>query len=176
MGINDSSNESSTALDRQEVQLRGGHVVEISSSEAGATLRLRGREGDGGIEIEIGWSPQGPVARLRAARIDLEATADVSVRCNRFEVQAAEGISLTSRGDLTASAEAVEVEARTGRIVARANDDVQLLGEQILLNCDRSPAVPDWVTQAPGLLMGELIATVRDERAKDEREADHVPR
>jgi len=165
--------------DLQEIHLRGGHVVEIASNEGGATLRLRDTATSAGLEIEIGWSPQGPVARVRAARIDFETTADVSLRCNSFQVEAARGISLRAQGDLTASGAAVAVEAREGRVVARANDDVQLLGEQILLNCDRTPEVPDWVKLAPGLMMNELvaiadssgdeelIATVRGEQGKE---------
>lgn len=100
----------------------------------------------------------GPVARLRAARVELETTSEVSLRCARFDVEATGGINLRAGGDLTTSAEAVGVEARSGRIVARANDDVQLLGEQILLNCDRAPAIPEWVTQAPSLVLGERFA------------------
>jgi len=147
-----------TPDDLQQISLRGGHIVEIASNESGATLRLRDTAASAGLEIEIGWSPQGPVVRVRAARIDFETTADINLRCNSFQVEAAQGISLRAQGDLTASGAAVAVEAREGRVVARANDDVQLLGEQVLLNCDRTPEVPDWVKLAPGLMMNELLA------------------
>jgi len=146
-------------LERQEVRLRGGQVVEIASREDGALVRLAQGGGDPrAVEIEVAWSADGPVARVRAVRIEVETTADMSLRCKSFQVQAAEGIHLSAGADLKTTAQAVELEARTGRIVARANDDVQLLGEQILLNCDRSPPLPDWVPQAPGLMMGELLA------------------
>jgi hypothetical protein len=137
----------------------------------------------GAVEIELGWSPAGPVARVRAARIDVDTTADINVRCKSFQVQASEGINLRAGGAFESSAEAVELEARTGRIVARANDDVQLLGEEVLLNCDRTPPIPSWVAQAPGLMMGELldiadasgdaelVAAVRDQPSKE-----HAPR
>jgi hypothetical protein len=173
----------STQGDHHEVRLRGGHLVEIASRDDGATLRVRGADARDGIEIEIAWSPDGPVARVRAARIDLETSADVSLRCKSFQVQAAEDIKLRAGGALDASAKAVELEARTGRIVARANDDVQLLGEEILLNCDRTPELPEWVTQAPGLMMGELLAvadaTGDDElvaEVRDQRSKEHAPR
>ena len=140
----------------QTVRLSGGHSVEIASTEDRALLRV-GCDGDGkAIEVEIAWSAAGPVARLRAARVDLETTAELSLRCARFDVEATGNINLRAGGDLTTSAETVGVEARSGRIVARANDDVQLLGEQILLNCDRAPAIPEWVTQVPGLAVEEL--------------------
>jgi hypothetical protein len=169
--------------DRHEVCLRGGHLVEIASRDDGATLRVRDAGARDGIEIEIRWSPDGPVARVRAARIDLETSADVSVRCKTFQVHAAEDIKLRAGGALEASAKALDLEARTGRIVARANDDVQLLGEEILLNCDRTAELPEWVTQAPGLMMGELLAVADasgdDElvaEVRDQRSKEHAPR
>ena len=175
------------ATERQEILLRGGHLMEIASRDDGATLRVRAADhrgaGPGAVEIELGWSDAGPVVRVRAARIDVDTTADINVRCKSFQVQASEGIHLRAGGVLESSAEAVELEARTGRIVARANDDVQLLGEEVLLNCDRTPPIPAWAAQAPGLMMGELldisdasgdpelVAAVRDEPSKE-----HAPR
>jgi hypothetical protein len=146
------------ATDLQEIRLRGGHLVEIASNEESATLRLRSAGAGEGLEIEVAWTPQGPLARVRAASIDLQTTADVSLRCNSFAIEASQGISLRAQGNIAASGAAVAVEAREGRVVARANDDVQLLGEQVLLNCDRTPEIPDWVKQGPGLMMPELVA------------------
>ena len=159
------------APELQQVRLRGGHVVEIASSASGATLRVGGAEDPGGVEIEIRWSSEGPVARVRAARIDVATTADVNVRCKSFQVETTDRINLRAGGSLEASAQAVDLEARAGRIVARANDDVQLLGEEILLNCDRTPEIPEWVTQAPGIMMGELLS-ISDESGDAELVAD----
>lgn len=49
------------------------------------------------------------------------------------------------------------LEARVGSVVARANDDVQLLGENVLLNCDRTAPVPDWVTAPARAAARELL-------------------
>jgi hypothetical protein len=178
-----STKSTEITTDLQEIRLRGGRVVEIASSDDGATLRLRDTGATEGLEIEIAWSPQGPVARVRAARIDLQTTADVSLRCNSFAVETSQGISLRAQGDVTASGAAVAVEAREGRVVARANDDVQLLGEQVLLNCDRAPEIPDWVKQAPGLMMNELIALAESSGDDDliatvrcQQDKEHEPR
>lgn len=170
------------ATELKEVRLRGGHVVEIASTDDTTLVRMRSAGATEGLDIEIAWSPQGPVARVRAARVDLQTTEDLHISCKRFAVEASHEIALQAKGDFTASGAAVAVEARTGRVVARANDDVQLLGEQILLNCDRTPELPDWVQQAPGSLFNQLVALADASGDKDlitalrgEQDGDHAP-
>jgi hypothetical protein len=163
----------------REIRLRGGRTIEIASADDVTRLCVRG-DADRAVDIEIEWSAQGPIARVRAARIDVDTTADVNLRCETFRVHATKEIDLEARGELRASASAVGLEARDGRVVARANDEVQLLGEQILLNCERSTEIPDWVRQAPGLMFNELVGiaeasgdpelidTIRGEMSKDD--------
>jgi hypothetical protein len=69
----------------------------------------------------------------------------VTVRCKSFVVPASENVDLRAGADLVAEAATMELFAREGGLRARANDDVQLLGERILLNCDRQPTMPEWV-------------------------------
>ena len=81
---------------------------------------------------------------------------DLVARCNRFGVEARESIDLVSAGPLRAEGREVAVHARRGSAVVEASDDVQLLGEQVLLNCDRPAPLPAWV--APALPPERTIA------------------
>lgn len=174
------SAEENLVLSDHQTALGERHVVRLSSTDRGAALTVHAADGRPCIEIEISIGPQGPVARLRTAAVQIEASEDVDVRCRAFRVEASEDISLRSQGAVKASGGTVALDARLGSVVARANDDVQLLGENILLNCDRTPPVPDWVTaplrQAADELLGleeasgdaRLISSVRGESQPDD--------
>lgn len=89
--------------------------------------------------------------RVAAASIELDAAHDALARCRRFEVAATESITLASQGDVAVRAHGrVDVAAATGDVRLQANDDVQLLGEHVLLNCDPTPPMPAWASGAPG--------------------------
>ena len=126
-----------------------------------ATLRVRG-EGDRELEIEIRFDPQGPVLRVNAPRLELQSAGDVSVNCQTFRVNASQRIDLRSAGDLTQTAgrnarldaQRVDVEAAPGAIRLKANDEIQALGEMILLNCEH----PRTDTPMPGWTQGAHVA------------------
>jgi hypothetical protein len=101
------------------------------------------------MEIEVAFTADGPVVRTRANALELTSLGRVTARCASFEVDAEENIALRSRGTFAVEARAVDVEATHEGVSIRANDDVQLLGEHVLLNCDPSPPVPAWVPVVP---------------------------
>ena len=134
-------NEAGSAMDRAEqppvrLALGAERVLVVHAREDRAGIRVC-REGDARpeIEIEIVITPAGPVLRARAAGLELDATDKIVARCREFRVEAEESIAL---------------EAARGGVTVRANDDVKLLGEQILLNCEREPPMPAWVPVARG--------------------------
>jgi hypothetical protein len=104
------------------------------------------------LEIEIRMTSSGPMLRARAHAIELEATHEIRARCERFAVDASKGIELRSGGDLVQTAEngvrlggaEIDVAASRGDVRLKANDDVQLKGEMVLLNCDRPEPAPSW--------------------------------
>jgi hypothetical protein len=144
-----SSTEKQLVVSESHVELGEQHVVQLSATRGSATLTVRGPEGRPGLELEIALGPEGPVVRLKTAALQIQTTQDVDVSCRAFRVDASEGIDLRAR--------AVAVEARVGSVVARANDDVQLLGENVLLNCDRTAEIPDWVTAPSTVALRELL-------------------
>ena len=104
--------------------------------------------GDNGLQVE-----------LSAASVRMRANGDLTVACDRFDVRAASGISLVSGGDIAqdalgnvsvrADAEIMTEsagqshQARLGNYCVRANDDVEMNGERLCLNCESPlPAPP----------------------------------
>jgi hypothetical protein len=138
----------------EPVALGLGWSVVLERRSRGAVLRVQHPE-QAPVAIEIAITASGPVIRAAAAALELESATDIVARCERFAVEARESASIRAQtieqqatGELSLSGSSVGVDARLGGVVVHANDDVQLLGEQVLLNCDRDPPVPSWIPQA----------------------------
>lgn len=132
----------------RSLALRDGGRVRLSREPEGEALTVVSAEGE--VRLEVLVTPEGAVVRLAGPRVAIEADGALSLRCARFDLRA-ESISLGATGDAslsagrgleihaghdaTVSAQAVAVEARRGEIALRANDDVALNGERVLLNC-----------------------------------------
>jgi hypothetical protein len=122
------------------VALGRGWLVSFHPSDRGARLRLR-HPRQRPVDVEIVLGADGPVVRAAAAALEITATDEISARCRRFSVDAA--------GSFAVRAADVALTARSGGVAIRANDDVAVNGEQVLLNCDRDPPAPSWLP-SPG--------------------------
>ena len=130
--------------------------VSLSSQDGRALVRIEAA-GRQDLELSIEMGPAGPVIRARAAVLDVQAET-IAVGCRQFSVDASESLQLRSGGDLIAqaagqhqtTAHEVGVTATHGSVRLRANDDVQLLGEQLLLNCERPAPLPAWLPRLEG--------------------------
>ncbi len=138
----------------QTLPLGGAHALEVVAGVGCARVRVLSSGQDAGLELEIVITERGPTLRVRAAALEFETPGDVGVRCRRFAVEASESVTLTAGAEARVEADAVTLEARKGMAKIRANDDVQLMGEQVLLNCERQAPMPSWVQtlDAPALL------------------------
>lgn len=137
-----------TAAGTRSLALRDGGRVRLSREPGGEALKVV--SADGALRLEVVLTPAGAVLRFAGPRVSIEAGGELSLRCARFEVHA-EQISLGASGDVAVaagrglevhaghdalvSAQALKVEARRGDLALRANDDVALDGERVLLNC-----------------------------------------
>jgi hypothetical protein len=126
----------------QALILAGGSRLEMVPTTDGAKVALRAADGQPQLEIEVVLTAAGPLIRARATALDIDVARDLVARCETFRVEATETIDLVSRHDLS-------VTATTGSVRVQANDDVQLLGEQVLLNTDRQAELPFWLNAAP---------------------------
>jgi len=134
----------------RRMTLSSGRVVEAQAEGEGRD-RLTIKNPSGEVELEIRMTERGPVLKFRAADVELEATRDVKLACDNFHVEARGAIVEEAGGDLrqrikgnadvkvrgrmTLAAKETRVQAKRGNVQVEANDDVEILGERIKLNC-----------------------------------------
>ena len=147
--------------------LAAGRSLQVDTTADQAHLCIRA-DGQRDLSITIRFEQTGPVVSVQARELQLTGFDNITAECATFAVHARERIELHSGGDLLQQAQdtarivgrQVEVEATPGAIRMKANDEVQLLGEMILLNCDHPstlPPTPSWASceQTPLALPAE---------------------
>ncbi len=82
----------------------------------------------GEVLLEIALTPAGPRLRFHAAELELDCRGSFEVRCDRFQVETTGDIVQRAGRDM-------RLEARRGDVEVCANDDVNLNGERVRLNC-----------------------------------------
>jgi hypothetical protein len=112
-------------------ELPSGRLLVVRSSDGGESIEVHTPAGQ--VEVHIALTDAGPLVRLRAARLELEATDAVAVRCRRFELEAREALELHSAGKVHVTGQELRV---------RTQDDIHMNGAIIRLNCDEEPAPP----------------------------------
>jgi hypothetical protein len=132
-----------------------GWSAVLEPKSRGAILRLVHPQQES-VAVEIAITAQGPVIRASAAALEIESATDISARCARFTVEARESVTLRApeityqaSGVLRAEGSSIALDAKAGDVRIRANDDVQVLGEQVLLNCERDAVMPNWLPKPP---------------------------
>jgi len=112
----------------------------------------------GELCLSIRLDAAGPVVEVRAAALRVAAQGDLVLNCDRFEVNARQDIALISGGgiaqdahgdvviradgEIATEADGQQHRARRGNVDIRANDDVMLDGERVMLNGPRAFAAP----------------------------------
>jgi hypothetical protein len=105
--------------------LRSGRRVSLVTSNHSEELRVVGP--DGTVELAVILTPEGPVLRLRGARLEIDSTDSIAVRCRSFELQTEGALSLQAGGDLALS---------TAReIHAKSMGQTFIDGDYVNLNC-----------------------------------------
>lgn len=105
--------------------LETGRRVLIRNGSDGQTVEVRGP--DGSLEVQIVITPQGPVVKLTAGRLEIATTEDVDIRCRKFKVHAESGVEIESEGKMALRSEDdLDLEAKQG--------DLRAKGETIWLN------------------------------------------
>ncbi len=113
--------------ERRELALASGRsVVCRSAPDASDQVTLRGAGGE--VLLEVLLTPAGPVLRFHAAQVELNCQGSFSLRCGQFRVETEGDIVQRAGGEM-------QLEAARGNIDVRANDDVNLNGERVRLNC-----------------------------------------
>lgn len=139
------------AIDETSAPLGLGWALQLTRHRDVTFVRVH-RQDETAIELTIRVTSEGPVLRATGHSMELAATHDIHARCERFLIDATDSIEMRSGGELTQRAERkaqveagdISVHATRGDVRVKANDDVQLKGEGILLNCDRPEPTPLW--------------------------------
>jgi hypothetical protein len=122
--------------------LAGNHslVVERPLSEL-SKLHIVGSGGEAVLSLEI--TPAGAVLRFEGAALTIQAGRNLRLQADTVAIHATEGLAITSggdaqigiAGDLETQARIHNITANLGNVNIKANDDVKLNGERVLVNC-----------------------------------------
>lgn len=93
----------------------------------GASEQIELRTAGGELELLISITEAGPIVSVRAAKLELHSSDTVAVNCRRLELNAAESISLGSRGDISLRAES--------QLCLKSMDETFIDGKMVNLNC-----------------------------------------
>lgn len=98
--------------------------VTLQLGADGEELEIRSPEGV--LELRVLLTPTGPVLRLEAARIEVQAAEEFRVACGEFHVAAERGLRLQAGEDVQIAGERMQV---------RTRDDIRMNGSFVRLNC-----------------------------------------
>lgn len=90
---------------------------------------------DGRNVVTVLWTPAGAVLRFEGNGLRLETPGTLALSADRVEIDGRQGVSIRSEGDLDTRARIQDHEATLGNVNIRANDDVRLNGERVMVNC-----------------------------------------
>lgn len=125
----------------REIELAGGHRLDIEPSETGSILRIAAA--DGRVSLAVTVTADGPVIHLVGNGAVLRVDGPLGIDADRVSVHGRSGLALSTGGDLTIEAvgdirsvgRSQTVVADLGDVTVKANDDVKLNGERVRCNC-----------------------------------------
>lgn len=125
----------------QTLELVGNQKLLVESTSAENVLNVVGA--DGHVKLSLHVTPSGPVLRFEGAGLIIESSGALAINAQSVVIQGREGVALISggdaeirvAGDLTSEARIHNVTANLGNVNIKANDDVKLNGERVMMNC-----------------------------------------
>lgn len=147
-----SERKPTTSTESPATSLGLGWTLTVDGAPPESRVRIAHPRDPRVIEFVISLTDQGPVVRGSSARLEFEAE-EIVHKCRSFAVEATDKVEIRSHADLHVEADAkasvggaeTTIFADAGDVQVRANDDVRLKGEMVLLNCERPAPPPDWV-------------------------------
>jgi hypothetical protein len=106
-------------------ELPSGRCIRVRVDEEGESLEVLSPKGD--LEIGIQLTAEGPVLKLRGARLEIDSTDTVAVQCRRFEVKALEDLKVQTGGELAFESGA--------NLEVRSKGDTNIDADWVNLNC-----------------------------------------
>lgn len=115
--------EAPVRQEKQVFEAADGRAVIVHLGDETESIEIRGTGGD--AEVVITFTENGPRVQLRAASIHVETPRDVVLECDKFRLDAPQGIELSSEQRIDLQGE---------ETLIRMNRDVDLRGRFIRLN------------------------------------------
>jgi uncharacterized protein (DUF2345 family) len=123
------------------VELARGQRLEVERGPGEDVVRLIA--GDGKVTLSIHLTPEGPVLSCEAAALAVRTSGRLSLEAEHIRLHGRAGLELSSGGDVVVStpgdlhshARIQNITADLGNVNVKANDDVKLNGERVMVNC-----------------------------------------
>lgn len=131
----------------ERVPLRHGKLLQVTSEQDHDRVVLVGKTGR--VELTLEITESGARVLVDAADLAIRAKNRVAVECDTFDV-AARQIVARATESATIEAPNAAMHATEGDLSLRANDDVKINGERVLLNSDDELRVPEWMKSELG--------------------------
>jgi hypothetical protein len=128
--VNDESDDTGV----RSLALPSGRHIEVKAATEGDYLTVRSPQGSCVLTVLI--TDAGPVLRFEAAALQVATSKAVEIACEDFRVTARRAVTLEGRD--------VDVQARLGGVRVRADDDIAIDGERVLLNSTEGPQQLSW--------------------------------
>lgn len=125
----------------QTIELIGSQALVLERTSIDNTLKIV--SSDGNVRLSIHITSAGPVLRFEGGALMIQTAGDLAIDARSIAIQGREGLALFSGGDASVNAVGdLHVEARIqnltallGNVNIKANDDVKLNGERVMMNC-----------------------------------------
>lgn len=129
------------SMEKQSLALMGGQRLIVENEASHNLLRIVSPEGMVSLSIRV--TPAGPILHFGGTGLMIQADGDLAVKANRIALHGNEGVAITSggdafidvAGDLHSKARIQNITADLGNVNVKANDDVKINGERVLVNC-----------------------------------------
>jgi hypothetical protein len=125
----------------QSVDLVGGQRLLLERSAREDVLLVLAA--DGRVTLSVHITEKGPVLRFEGAALSIQAAGELAIEAKQLRLHGQDGLALTAggdvvlatTGDLHSHARIQNITADLGNVNVRANDDVRLNGERVMVNC-----------------------------------------
>lgn len=123
------------------VDLSGGNLLVLSRSEERSNIEILDSEGRPTLSVLM--TSEGPILKIGGAGLRLDVSGELSFSADKVKIEGREGVEISSGGDMRSTAvgrsyqtaRSHEVVSDLGDIRLKANDDVRLNGERVMVNC-----------------------------------------
>lgn len=123
------------------LDLKGGGTLVLSEGEKQSQVQFFDPSGQ--LTLSVLMTPEGPVLRLGGAGLKLDVEGELSFAADKVKIEGREGVEIASGGDIRSKAvgrsyqdaRSHEIVSDLGDVKLKANDDVRLNGERVMVNC-----------------------------------------